>query len=503
MDTLHMLRRHAPILLLAAFAAAACVDENSGNGGTPPGPTLDETFVGYSNPTTRQTTCGNCHIDKQRKWSQTGHARAWEGLQASGHAAEECYSCHTTGGYSNAAPDSAGYFTADSLGRPYYQDVQCEACHGPGAGHIAAPDDAQPLSTIQAAVGLDIGCGTCHSGFHNSFVEEWSQSRHGEVNSHATSATCLGCHSGQAALARFDSEAHYLEQSSATLEPISCAVCHDPHGSGNPAELRRPINERDLSTNLCMQCHNRQTAPSTGSSRGNQGHGTQGGVLLGVAGWIPPGFTYDTSLIESSHGSTANPRLCAGCHVENYSVTTATGTFFSTGHRFLAIPCVDATTGLPDSTQACTSLGERRFAACAVSGCHPTQNAARGAFTTIVARTDNYANTLWRDVDGDQVIDAFPADSGLLPTVKAQNPTAINPSDATITVGDGAEFNVRMFGANLAGHPDGSHGVHNPFYYEALLIATIQSVRSTYNLPAPPSEVRVFAQRSQTLGMNR
>jgi hypothetical protein len=60
-----------------------------------------------------------------------------------------------------------------------------------------------------------------------------------------------------------------------------------------------------------------------------------------------------------------------------------------------------------------------------------------------------------------------------------------------------------MFAPNLAGHPDGSRGAHNPFYYESLLIATINSVRSTYGLPAPPAERTLFATRMARLGMTR
>ncbi len=174
--------------------------------------------------------------------------------------------------------------------------------------------------------------------------------------------------------------------------------------------------------------------------------------------------------------------------------------------RMMLIQLKDAN-GAPDSAQACgyADLSLRRFAACATSGCHSTENAARGAFNIAKMRTENYINTLWVDVDHDQVIDAFPADSGLLPKVKQlypTGPTALNPSDSTISVADGAEFNTRMLGGVLLhGHPDGSYGTHNPFYYEALLIATINSVRAQYTLPAPPAERTAFAARMSALGM--
>ncbi len=487
----------------ALILVAACSEDAT----TPTPPVLDAQFLGYSDPLTQQTTCGNCHIEKQRSWQTSGHASAWNDLQASGGAQSYCAPCHTTSGFGNAAPDSAGYAAVDSAAQKFYLDVQCEACHGPGAAHVSAPETTQPLSTIIADTGAVVGCATCHTGTHNPFVGEWRQSRHGILNAYpAGNASCQGCHEGKAATLRFDSEARFVEQGQTQAQPLVCSVCHDPHGNANPANLRRPVDQRDLATNLCMSCHNRRTAPETGSSRGNSPHSAQGPVLLGTGGWIPPNFTYDTSLIQSSHGSDANPRLCAGCHVESFSVNDATtGAFVvnATGHRFLAIPCVDAN-GAPDSAQACgNNLAQRRFATCAVSGCHSTEAAARGAFLTVEARVDNYVNTLWIDADGDRVIDAFPADSGLLPKVKELFPTEINPSNTTITVGDGAEYNARMFSKRLYAAADGSHGVHNPFYYEALLIATINSVRATYALPAPPAERTAFAARMAALGMNR
>jgi hypothetical protein len=37
-----------------------------------------------------------------------------------------------------------------------------------------------------------------------------------------------------------------------------------------------------------------------------------------------------------------------------------------------------------------------------------------------------------------------------------------------------------MLAEDLYDHNDGSHGVHNPFYYEALLAATINELEATY-----------------------
>ena len=78
----------AACLLLAA-ASAACVDDERV---TPPA--LDAAFLGYSDPAAKQTTCGNCHVGKQRTWEATGHAEAWADLQTSGNATATCNRPH-------------------------------------------------------------------------------------------------------------------------------------------------------------------------------------------------------------------------------------------------------------------------------------------------------------------------------------------------------------------------------------------------------------------------
>lgn len=496
--------------------AGGCVDENSTpSNGT--GPSRDVAFVGYSDPDTRQTTCGNCHISKQRSWERTAHAGAWQDLQASGEAQAFCYRCHTTNGSSNLAPDSAGFFSVAADAQHFYYDVQCEACHGPGAQHVTAPDESQPLSTVLADTAAQIGCGTCHRDTHTPFVEEWQSSAHGtfrtSVGTNAEFATnCSNCHEGKKAARRFDPDVKFAEDITSTNYPITCVVCHDPHGGPNSGQLRKPIDVADVDQNLCMLCHQRRSVPDPTSSRGP--HSPQGPMLLGEAGWLPSDFQYDQTRQATSHGSAVNPRLCAGCHVESFTVTDATGNFVSnvTGHRFLPIPCVDAN-GAPTGATDCLDT-ERRFNACATSGCHSTQNAARSARQILAGRLQTYQDVLWKDKDNDGTLDALPTDSGLLAQVKLTSPCefstattaptgacAGNPIGSTIvTVGEGAWFN-----ADMIRRGDGSKGVHNPFYAEAILLESTRALRQRYTyLPAPPAAVQqLVAQRRAALGMNR
>ena len=484
--------------------AGGCVDESAANGGNGTGPTRDVAFVGYSDPATRQTTCGNCHISKQRTWQATAHAGAWEGLQASGSAQPACEPCHTTNGISNLAPDSTGFLSVSADAKPFYYDVQCEACHGPGAQHITAPDESQPLSTILADTAAQIGCGTCHRDTHHPFVEEWQSSRHGILNAYPAGrpATdgCPDCHEARQAIRVLDPEAKYIEQGQSTLQPLTCAVCHDPHENRNSGQLRLPIDDPSEEQNLCMHCHHKRSVPDPTTYRG--AHSPQGPMLLGEAGYVPQNFAYDATRQPTTHGSAANPRLCAGCHVESFTVTDATGSFVQnvTGHSFKPIPCVDAS-GVPTGAATCPD-SERRFNACAASGCHATTASAASARQVLTGRLQTYIDVLWKDKDGDNSLDPLPTDSGLLAIVKQQTPGDFSYTGAgasVITVGEGVWFN-----ADMIRRADGSWGVHNPFYAEALLLESTRALRQYYTyLPAPPASVqRLIAGRRAALGMS-
>ena len=463
-----------------AFAAlaAGCVHESSAPT-TGPGSTLS--FVGYSNPSTRQTTCGNCHVLKQQSWIKTGHAMAWADVQASGQATATCNTCHTTNGTSNVGVDSGGYLSAAPAAQKYYQDVQCEACHGPGAAHIAIPDETQPIPYLTSYDStLHVGCGTCHSGApHASFLEDWSHGAHRLLEGPAisTGGACLQCHEGRTVAQRFGGSDVFVEVSSTTPMTIGCASCHNPHGSDSTAELREPISTRDT-TNLCIRCHQRNAVPDTANTRGP--HSPQGPTLLGLSGWRPAGFVWDSTNIPTHANVTANPRLCVTCHMDTLDVKNAGGklAWHYTGHGFYAAPCVD-TAGV-DSTDSC-DIAVRSFAACTASGCHASEDAARANLQALDQELAFLTGTLWTDVNADGKIDA--GDTGLL----TQVPATEFKRDSVITVAEGALFNVQLVSV------DGSHGVHNPPYLKALLTATIQAVQQRYGLSVPPARAARIA----------
>jgi len=459
-----MNRKQAPLLavLLAGLATTGCLDDKIVFRDRPlfeDPPTAAVGFLGYSDTTSQKTTCGNCHAGQQTLWKTSGHAKAVATLVASGAAQTTCYTCHTVSDKGNAARGTVGY-DATKSGR--YHDVQCESCHSAGLTHVQDPSATQPMARI--AIGDTIAGGSeCHSGTHHPFQEEWSQSRHGRVNSSVAArratdpvgwAECATCHEAKEALrVQFNSRSEYLEKANNTQYGITCAVCHDPHGSPETAQLRKSIESRNPAENLCISCHHKRAEPDE-SGRG--AHSPQGPMVLGEAGWRPPNFVYSNNRMETTHGSQRNPKLCAGCHLNKFTVNDPSGKFVmnATGHLFKAIPCLDAT-GKP--TAGTCDMTQRTFRTCTASGCHGSENAARSAVVATEARLRALT------VEVNRLVARVPA-------------SEFNATDGKTTVGEGAKFNASLLDG------DTSRGVHNPFLLEALLLSSIEVLKSTYGI---------------------
>lgn len=457
-------RYWAGLVVVAPVVAAGCVDERlvfqDRELFEDPLPAAMQ-FLGYTSTADKLVVCGNCHVGPQSEWEVTAHARAWEGLQESGHAQQFCEGCHTVNELGNASAGPAGH---TATGEERYRDVQCEACHGPGLDHVTDPRDATiPLAFMSVptdgAGGLSDGpgCAACHQGDHHPFAEEWAASGHGSVIGYpAGRADCQSCHTGEGALEMFGVNTVFSEQDDVAQDgehlAITCAVCHDPHGSENTGQLRFPVDEPDADVNLCMKCHQKRGSPDPTTFRGP--HSPEGPTLLGQAGWWPPGLE---GPVLSTHGSPeANPRLCAGCHVNSFSVTDGVSgefLFNATGHRFEATPCVDAQ-GVPVAGPCENS--EKSYAGCV--GCHAA-SVAEG----LVDDAESSVAPLIAELQS------------LLDSVEATDPDEFDDDDDRYTVAEGSRFNL-----DLAETPGAV--VHNAFLIRALLNASIDEMREEYGL---------------------
>ena len=478
--------------LMLTLLGVSCVDEkivyrDGPNYAAPP--SAAASFVGYRDATAKKTVCGSCHVGQQATWQQTKHAGAYATLEKSGQMQGLCQACHTVNNLGNAVADTAAGWRTTKDAR--YHDVQCESCHGPGLPHVQTPVRGQMLASIRADTGKAVtnGCSECHSGTHHPFVEEWRKSRHATSYTRAYNgatatapevpggprAACQSCHIGQRALDAWGANTNYVEksagQTAATGLGVTCAVCHDPHGTPNTKNLRFAVDSRDPDSNLCMKCHLRRSVPDFSGSQ-NAPHSPQGPMLLGTAGWWPPGIQVDGDLV-AAHGTERNPRLCASCHMNRYDVTDkATGKFVSTvtGHSFKAIPCVDAN-GLPTGATDC-AVTARSFKGCAGSGCH----------------TEASARTIMVSAEADIALLA----NALLPMLNDAKVPAADKVAGKVSTWRGATFN-----RNLALHP-GSE-VHNPFLAKALLRASIAQMAKDYGI-TPPIAVNLAPYDRSILG---
>ena len=91
--------------------------------------------------------CKTCHPAEVKKWGETKHAHAYEGLEKVARRPgnrqfdPDCVGCHTTGfAYSTG-------FESEKL-TPKLLNNQCENCHGPASEHAAAPKNAKLLARL-------------------------------------------------------------------------------------------------------------------------------------------------------------------------------------------------------------------------------------------------------------------------------------------------------------------------------------------------------------------
>lgn len=467
MRTLHGMEFPRLSLGLIVLLLVACTDTVFREPFNPP-PDGANKFLGFFTVSTKQTTCGNCHVTHQAAWVQTAHASAYGLPATSPNVTPACYTCHTVSGRGNGVAFPAGW---DKVQDTVYYDVQCENCHGPGLDHVTAPDAPKsasnpPLAHIgvpydtfpsgggphavdTATIAKSTSCGACHnqnSGPGVRAYEEWAASPHawvveaGDPASPALDSRCVSCHEARGTLAAWGVTANYAERGQPTTVANvlgqTCAVCHDPHGSavdatGKPIDhqLRFPLNTPDVNQQLCMKCHQRRSIPDQSNARGP--HSPQGPMLLGDAGYQPAGFQPDLQAVASTHGTDKNPELCAGCHVQRLEGTDVTTgkPAISAGHLFMAIPCLDAG-GLPVVSEDCPDdVPSRSWKACTASGCHGDAATAVAAFTLITQDVDRLTKQIWDDKNANDVIDPDSTACSTL-ALPCANPTGSAAQDA-------------------------------------------------------------------------
>ena len=220
-------------------------------------------------------------------------------------------------------------------------NVGCERCHGPGSEHVAHPTRTNILNPSQMDdVANNDTCIQCHSQGRplttpiEGKAYDWPVGY--RVGLRLADYWQLEDHTlGQTTFTHFaDGTAHknrmqgndYV-QSVMYRHGVTCASCHDVHGTENYAQLRKPAQE------LCLSCH----------------------------GPTSPNGPHTASLEEHTHhkdGSAGSQ--CVACHMPKIASEAVPGSFVSS-HTFKFI--TPAMTDKYQMPNACTS-------------CHKDQNTA-------------------------------------------------------------------------------------------------------------------------------
>ena len=142
-------------------------------------------------------------------------------------------------------------------------NVGCERCHGPGSEHVAHPTRGNIVNPAQMDyVDANDTCIQCHSQgrpLNNPIAGQYYDWPVGyRVGLHLRDFWQLEEHTlGQTTFTHFaNGTAHKnrmqgndFVQSLMYRRGITCFTCHDVHGTGNYAELRKSVDE------LCLDCH--------------------------------------------------------------------------------------------------------------------------------------------------------------------------------------------------------------------------------------------------------
>ena len=272
-----------------------------------------------------QKVCVACHANICQYETNTPHASAFNNADYAaqgGRTNSLCLPCHTVG---YGLPTG---FTFTNKGGVFsyltnLANVQCENCHGPAANHAANPADPTVVPRVEIAATVCGGCHTASAVAHTNNAptfEEWNSSEHAsvtpEVLQNMASSTnyirsCGVCHSGSARLAFISGTDPAVTLAKDYNVAITCVVCHDPHATNsNPAQLRGPLastndfqfvsadaasvaaftNKFNASANinLCAQCHNDRGAVWTNTVYAPH-FSSQYNFLLGAVGELDNG----------------------------------------------------------------------------------------------------------------------------------------------------------------------------------------------------------------------
>jgi hypothetical protein len=316
-------------------------------------------------------------------------------------------------------------------------------------------------------------CFNCHSDQNTRLVAaelQWEHSTHASGRRiEENSATCSGCHTSEGFIARITGAPAELVE---VPTVIHCFTCHAPHTNGDlrlrvtaAQSLLNGVSENINAGNLCVACHRaRQNVdtyvrqPTSLTNRFGPHHNPQGDMLFGSNGYEYSGFTYrdfsaHRTIVQADTNITKLYGLqndgCLECHYK-WTSNNVIG-----GHSFV---------------MEAEHNGEELFNTTPCNGCHSGANLDEtfdymGVQTATTTLTDSLRTILQA---------AGLVGSNGLPVGSSGSPVTVSQDSA------GAVWNYMLV------EEEQSHGVHNPWYIEDLLVSSIMYMQG--NLPQPSAQ---------------
>ncbi len=272
------------------------------------------TYAGVGTDAQAGCFCHSTAAAIKTSWAASAHGTMFkrgmtgylEVERGKGAYAAGCIKCHTTGWDPTANNNNFGYQakatgfdTSWYRGLEFYNNdywittgdtsrwsmlnanqqmqanIGCEQCHGPLADHKTTGDRLKAGKSLNAGV-----CNQCHDGSgRHSLGTYYNSSLHAKLPAGGATeggrSNCQPCHTGKGFL-------YYMDHNKDTVglaaqwnlardagTQISCQVCHDPHGNGNPKFLRTmnlrgdtlrngyllPASMRSNVGQICGNCH--------------------------------------------------------------------------------------------------------------------------------------------------------------------------------------------------------------------------------------------------------
>lgn len=213
-------------------------------------------------------------------------------------------------------------------------NVGCERCHGPGSEHVAHPTRINILNPSQMdSIASNDTCIACHSQGQprNGLIEgkayDWPVGYHvGERLQDYWKLEEITL--GQTDFFHFaDGTAHKnrmqgndFVQSVMYEKGVTCASCHDVHGTENYAQLRKPAEK------ICLDCHAANS----------------------------PNGPHVASLEDHTHHKAGSPgSQCVACHMPKIATQGVPGAFVSSHTFKFVTPAMTNKYKIPNACTSC------------------------------------------------------------------------------------------------------------------------------------------------------